>query len=129
MAKRIRTNPHGFIPVNKQSAVVISKVDEVDHSFQSGQMITSLERLPTTQYLGNPKHDMAGYTKGRLKVIGLFLKQSKASNAKWVVQCKCGYYEIRVYKSLTNPNNIDDCCCRCRQVKYLERRSEYLKTQ
>jgi len=68
-------------------------------------------------------HDLIGFKKGKLTVIGL-LDKDKISITRtqkqgwWVVKCDCGIYEIRRRRSLLNlrekdPNGRQSMCQFC----------------
>ncbi len=135
MEKNYRSEIHGFRPINKQSKIVASSVSQLIPQHKPSSMARSINRLPTMQFIGRREHNLAGMKKGNLTVIGVFLRQNPLANnggggLRWVVQCICGYYEIRTYKAITNPRNINECCHECRNLKYLARneRSVHLKT-
>ncbi len=105
--------PH---PVNKMSALVLSQTEEIEPEYKINR-VHSLERLPTTQFLGKKEHDLTGMKKGTLTVVGVFLKQNgkAVGNTRWVVLCACGYYEVRSTRGLKNEKNTLDCCTRCQK--------------
>ena len=75
--------------------------------------------LPT---IPNPSsvHDLSGHKFGRFVVTGWF-----AGGGKWVVKCNCGIYTTRKTKAVTNPNNKQDRCERCRHLAFLRREEHW----
>ena len=65
--------------------------------------------------------DMTGRKFGRFTVVGLLQSPKKM----WVVRCACGMYETRKERSMTNPNNQQDCCQKCRELQHLQRQQEF----
>lgn len=66
--------------------------------------------------------DLVGRKFGRLTVLGLSVDQNPKKNARWVVRCVCGHYEIRKAKAIRNPANTDDCCQNCAHLRKVKSR-------
>jgi hypothetical protein len=114
-------------PVNKLAGLVTGKQpnDETNNNHY-GDTYMSLIRPPTIAFTSK-KHqlDLTGFSYGKLTVIGVFIKQNPKKKLKWVVQCKCGYYTIRVSNTIRRKikNGEHDECSRCRKssITYLNR--------
>jgi hypothetical protein len=119
----IKMNDRIYIstPVNKLAAIVTSESqsDEVDDTICTKRAYMSLSRPPVVSYNGDRSLDLAGHTFGKLTVIGLFIKQTQGKKLKWVVQCKCGYYTIRIGNTIRKKikNNEFDECSRCDYIR------------
>lgn len=104
-------------PVNKTAALVTGRQpnDEIDiGSF--GHTYMSLQKPPVLPFKSKRKDiNLIGLSYGKLIVIGVFIKQTEGKKLKWVVQCKCGYYTIRVSNTIRRKikNNEYDECIRC----------------
>lgn len=74
-----------------------------------------------------PSDELAGRRFARFVVVGLLPTKIKNSNANWLVRCACGDYETRKAKAIRNPANVDDCCTKCKYLRYLKRREVFLR--
>lgn len=107
-------------PVNKIAALVtgIQPNDETNNNY--GQVYMSLIKPPTIAFVGKRSLDLRGLSFGKLKVIGVFIKQRLDIRhpLKWLVQCKCGYYTVRNGNTIRRKikNNEYDECKRCNIV-------------
>lgn len=68
--------------------------------------------------------NLTGLKQGRFTVIGL----SSTVKGRWVVRCRCGAFELRTAKALTNQRNSSDRCLACRREVTRKRYYEYCKT-
>lgn len=121
--RTFKTNPHGFIPVNKMSAIVISTTKPEGHHWKYGDNIVSKLALPTIRYTGPVQFNMEGIRYGQFTVQGLYAYQNPNKNAQWVVRCACGIHETRKSKAILNPKNQNDRCHRCQRTEYLATRN------
>jgi hypothetical protein len=97
-------------PVNKIAAHVIAKGEHYDDSVKDDGNESDLP-LPITAMPKGTK-DLRGLQQGRFTVVG------KHPGTGWVVRCACGRYAKRKGAALTNPNNSNDMCRRCRNAEY-----------
>lgn len=67
-----------------------------------------------TQYTGE-NEDLTGKQFDKLKVVG----KARHTHDKWVVQCECGRYEIRLRKSLNRNVRGKKHCNVCNQLEHL----------
>lgn len=109
---------YSSIPVDKTAALVtgVQPNDETNKN-NYGDNYISLIRPPVLPFFGNQQYlDLRGLSFGKLVVIGIFIKQTPRKKIKWVVQCKCGYYLIRISPTIRRKikNKEYDECARCR---------------
>lgn len=115
--------------INKQTAVVVSKSNEVVTEFRSTHNISSLSPLPI---ISAPKNNnLTGIKFGRFIVIGLYpnqpnIKKISQKGLRWVVKCSCGRYETRFSKVIKNyyknmESGVPDygLCQQCRMTNVL----------
>ena len=112
-------------PVNKTASRVLSGGEHYEPRKKLNQF-HSIAPLPTKSFSGPKSLDLTGAKFGRFTVIG-FLGKSKARPGLWLVRCACGHYETRRSPAIKNPDNHDDCCSYCRNLKDLKRREQYMR--
>lgn len=96
-------------------AVHTVKVVGHDPTYSSEQR--EMDAFKVKAHIG-PTLDLTGVQFGDYTVIGSAL----SGNGRWVCECKCGRYEFRKAKAITNPANSDDKCMDCRKREYRESR-------
>lgn len=109
------------VPINKQTALVVSK----GVRFEPIKKIVQRHWSSAPQCDEPPRRaplvDVAGKKFGRFTVVKYFGSNEKRG-ALWLVKCACGDYETRTSKSINNPNNTGDRCEKCRAVLFLRQR-------
>ena len=102
------------VPVDKKT----SRINDGD-KFESNKKIqTADQKTPFPVY--DSKLD--GMRFGNFTVQGYYGKPNpKKKKGLYSVRCDCGIYSLRAAKAIKNPNNNEDCCERCREVKYFRR--------
>lgn len=107
------------IPVNKQTAIVVSPCKKEGFIFKRVPCVSSMAPLPMRKFPGPSKDDLTGKTIGRLLVVGFSVlerKRKDCSSGRWVVRCLCGRYEIRTSKSIKGLHKHPSknyCCHEC----------------
>ncbi len=117
-------------PINKQTAIVISKTKDENPFFSSGATAMSMIPFPTKEWTGNKYHDLTGRKCGSFIVIGCALYEKNVtvkikttkSTTRWVARCKCGYYQMLTNKSIKK-NSPDTMCQSCHKKKSLAKTS------
>lgn len=107
-------------PVDKLAGVGSGSGESFQYSYKISRL-HSKDKLPVRQFPGAASADITGLQKGNLFVVGVFLQQKgkDLEDWDWVVQCNCGYYEIRTYHNLKDRNNKHDCCLKCEKGREL----------
>lgn len=102
------------LPIDKTSALVVSKCSDYQIEFNNSFHITSMAPLPTCQFTGPRYHDLTGKRNGRLLVIGcaLYKTKAKVNSTRWVVRCACGRYQMQSTKAIKK-DNPDLMCIVC----------------
>lgn len=91
--------------------------------YESGKIIQTADSETPLPTRSCRDIDLAGERRGRLVVIGL----SATTKGRWVCRCDCGMYTLRTAKAIKNEKNFDRCE-ECRQLDYLKRHDEFLRT-
>ena len=71
------------------------------------------------------ERDLTGMKQGRLTVVGKAKKDWIIPNARWIVRCSCGDFELRKSKSILNPENGFDKCHLCRARDFERKNYEF----
>jgi hypothetical protein len=79
------------------------------------------ESCPPLKKVPDNTPNLSGIKIGRMTVMGL----AKDMKSRWVVRCACGDYEVRLAKSIKNPENHGDRCVKCRRVAQVRRHHAY----
>jgi len=90
------------VVVNKQTAIIVSKVKERQVTNKQTCLITSLVPIPVTTWYGRRQDNLTGLKVGRLTVVGPSFRKSNINDgngSSWVVRCSCGRYQT--YKNRT----------------------------
>jgi hypothetical protein len=97
------------VPVNKQTAIVVSPAKKEGFIFDRNAKASSMVPLPTRPFPGTVENDLTGRTVGRLTVIGYYVVRGSGTGAKgrWVVRCSCGRYEVRSARVIKSPHDED----------------------
>lgn len=110
-------------PIDRLAGRVTGKGVSFEPELKIGKRIFSHEplalRMDERDYANQ---DLRGRTVGSFTVLGL----CEDRNMRWVVQCKCGTYEVRTSKSIKNPKNRADACVRCLKGSYYLRKGRRL---
>ena len=124
--RKLGYNPLNTIPRDPVAKrVVFDKGDHYDPNVKANSYCFSTSPLPVrntkslpSKVINDPNFkDYTGFKFGNFTVLGLF---ELHKFDKWVVQCCCGYYEIRRTSTLRkNPSAIDQT--RCQSCLDLER--------
>lgn len=111
----------GLDPVDRLAALQMSKgVKLHEPAIKPCATRRTWPACPTLKRHVGPTPDLTGRTVGRLKVIGPLKGVFGTDGSKWVVVCSCrtgDCYETRTSKAINNPNNQDDCCVACRNMR------------
>lgn len=91
-----------------------TEVDPTGKHWKSPPPLRPLPRLA---------ENLKGITFGRLTVIGVYGNHPKKGTS-WVVRCTCGDYEIRYKRAIKNPDNNEDRCGNCNQLKMMQEKRE-----
>lgn len=109
-------------PVDSTAARVTSRgVHYVPVELKPGGPAHSDVPLPMMKWHGPASGNLTGTRFGQFTVIG-YAGTSSQRGARWMVQCACGMYSIRITRSIKNPANHDDRCERCRQQQFFRKR-------
>jgi hypothetical protein len=110
------------VPVDRTAENVIRK----GVSYEVPKRITQRHWDAPPQMKPVPKMvaSKVGARFGRMVVVGYYGK-TKRKGSLWVVRCCCGEYETRHTSAICKASNDDDCCDKCRHVKYLRRTDTY----
>lgn len=77
---------------------------------------------PPLKRVARDQVDLTGRACGFLSVVGYLGALNKQAGGRWLVRCRCGYYEARSARALTNPINGADACVECRHHERLKQR-------
>ena len=116
------------VPFDKTAAMVTGKGEHYEPAMKPTSRAHSdvpLPMVPAHKLFGTQvgiAKELTGTVFGRMTVKGLSKFKNPKKKAMWVCRCACGNYEQRTAKAIRNPGNSDDCCERCRKIKYLKRR-------
>ncbi len=86
-------------------------------------MIASDTPLPMTDPKTDHQLAIIGLRRGRITVIGPYKEESpRRKNARYVIRCDCGRYELRNSKVIVNGirDGIDDMCQRCNSLRKMK---------
>ena len=113
-------------PLNATAAGVVS--EHVPEYHYTPAFPHHWETPPETKPFPADSQIALGHEIGRLKVVG-YLGRNESKGARYLVRCKCGRYEPRYKKSLTNPANAGDKCHACQLLDILRNRHKFLTTK
>lgn len=122
-------HPEGLDPIDRLAGLQMARGEKVyDPELNPATGFEWRTKPPLKRHFGNTP-DLTGRRVGRFTVIGpLKEKNNRHGGSKWVVMCSClEWYETRSSKAINNPKNVDDCCRRCRHMKYVKRTYDYRK--
>ncbi len=121
------------VPQSATAARVVSRGEHYEPAINYGDHRHSDTPIATfaLNEITNPQHlararQIIGVKFGRFTVIGYAREQNPNKNARWVVRCSCGNYEIRKAKAIRNRTNSEDRCQDCRHLAYIQRTYEQL---
>lgn len=77
---------------------------------------------PPLTRVASDQPDLTGRVCGFLKVVGYLGRLPKRGRGRWLVRCRCGYFEARSANAITNPVNGADACRECRHHEHLKQR-------
>ena len=117
--------PENSAPVNKMASISI-QAQSIDNKFEIKNLDKKIgvmfwkERRPM---IPPPKrYDLTGVKFGRMSVVGYLGRGS------WQCRCSCGNFTSRRAKAIRNKNNNVDACVECREVAYIKKTYDYIKT-
>lgn len=113
-------------PLNATAAGVVS--EHVPEYHYTPAFPHHWETPPETKPFPADSQIALGHEIGRLKVVG-YLGSNPSCGARYLVRCRCGRYEARHKKSLSNPLNATDKCHACRHLDDLRRHHKFLTTK
>lgn len=103
-------------PINRTAAQVMRRGVHWEKTLDAHEVRSDIP-LPTKPvYPG--EFDLTGKVYGRLRVIGLGIKQGK--QAVWVCRCICGHYCHKKARILRQPDQSRLMCQRCDHVDQLK---------
>lgn len=109
------------LPIDKTSAIVVSRHNEAQFSKSNGMRISSVLPIPFYEFDAKNKH-LTGKRVGRLTILGRSYlstnSRRKRGLSRFVVRCDCGRYEVRNRKAILRTDAMDkslmcnDCCAK-----------------
>lgn len=110
-------------PVNGSAAAVVCKGEHFEPDKMPG-CYHSDKPLPVERFKGPRKDNLTGKKFGKFTVIGYLGKFNRTrGTGRWLVQCSCGWYEIRAARVLRNTEGNDEelrSRTMCHECNFLE---------
>lgn len=112
---------------NRELTPINRKASELNdgYTFESNKKVLTMDQENPIKCMKSP---IDGFKFGRFRVIGKYKSKPSKKGALYVVRCACGMYTTRRKGTINKGADLDDCCERCSEVKYLKRKQEYLAT-